>query len=176
MSDPFIGQIMITPYSFAPRGFAQCNGQLLPVTQNQALFALLGTRYGGNGTANFQLPNLQGRTPYGMGISQSSGTQYPIGQSGGSETVTLTNNQLPAHTHMACFSASPGTTRGQANGLFGNTGTSALYTPYTAGSNQVPLAPGSVSPDGGGQPHSNMQPYSVLNFCIALVGIYPTRG
>lgn len=173
MSDPFLGQIMITPYSFAPKNFAQCNGQTLPIAQNQALFALLGVRYGGNGQTTFMLPDLRSRTPIGQGRAPD-GTNYGIGQSGGTENVTLLESQLPAHLHGNNFSTAEATSRNPTHGLFGNTGDTSLYAPGTGP--QVPLTPGNVLPAGGSLPHPNMQPYTVLNFCIALTGIFPSRN
>lgn len=172
MSEPFIGQIMITPYNFAPKGFAQCNGQTLPINQNQALFALLGTTYGGNGQTTFMLPDLRSRTPVGMGRSPA-GSDYTIGQASGAENVTLLDNQLPPHVHSANYSSADASARSPANGLFGHS-TTSLYA--QAGGPQVPLNSASVATAGGSAPHSNLQPYTVLNFCIALAGIFPSRS
>jgi len=168
MTDVYIGQVMLTPYNFAPRGWAQCDGQILPITQNQALFALLGTFYGGNGTSTFQLPDLRGRTPFGIG------GMYTLGQISGTENVTLLSTQIPAHTHTASYSAQSGSTRNPANALYGNTGTASTYAPGNGP--QLPLNTSTLGSAGATQPHSNIQPYAVLNFCIALTGIYPTRN
>jgi len=167
MSDPFLGQVMPVAFNFAPRGFAFCNGQLLPIAQNQALFSLLGTYYGGNGTTNFQLPDLRSRTPVGSTNGQD------IGQTGGVENVTLLPTQMPSHYHS--FNANNNTAgdqRSPAKGVLGTTGTLQLY-----GSANGPQVPLNVL-DNAGQtlPHSNLQPYTVLNFCIALNGIYPSRS
>lgn len=168
MSDPYLGQITLVSFPFAPKGWAACNGQLLPIEQNQALFSLLGIAYGGNGVNNFQLPDLRGRTPYGMS------PQYPIGQSGGVETVALTGAQIPQHTHSAGYSTQAGSVRNPTGALYGDTGASTpIYA--SAGGAQAPLNPTTVGTAGQNQPHSNMQPYSVLNFCIALSGTFPSR-
>ncbi len=168
MSDPFLGQIMLAGFSFAPKGFAACNGQLLPISQNTALFSLLGITYGGNGQTTFGLPDLRGRTP--LGFSNS----YPLGNTGGTETVALISSELPPHTHNAQANTAAGTTRTPTNGVFGGSGSEKLYGP--TGSGQVPLNATSIATAGGSQPHENMQPFNVLNFCIALAGVYPSRS
>lgn len=172
MSDFFLGQIMLTGFGFAPRGFAQCNGQLLPISQNAALFSLLGTIYGGNGTTTFSLPDLRGRTPVGFG-NGFDGSSYTLGEVVGTEAVTLTQGQLPAHTHLLGAVTQNGTARSPTNALYGAAAGEALYGPN---GNAVALAAGQVQPTGGGQPHSNMQPYGTINFNIALTGIYPSRS
>lgn len=168
MSDPYMGQITLMSFSFAPKYWAACNGQILPINQNQALFSLLGTSYGGDGVTNFRLPDLRGRTPYGMS------DQYPIGQSAGSENVTLLGTQLPQHMHLAGYSTQAGAVRNPTGALYGDTG-SATPIYAGAGGSQVPLNQTTIGSSGQNQPHSNMQPYSVLNFCIALSGVYPSR-
>lgn len=169
MSDPYIGQITPVSFSFAPKYWAACNGQLLPINQNQALFSLLGTMYGGDGVTTFQLPDLRSRTPYGMS------DPYPQGQSGGSENVTLIGTQIPQHMHLAGYSTQNGSVRNPTGALYGDTGAShPVYA--NAGSAQVPLNPTTIGAAGQNQPHSNMQPYSVLNFCIALSGVFPSRS
>jgi len=168
MAEMFLGQIMLAPFNFAPKGMALCNGALLPISQNAALFSLLGINYGGNGTTTFQLPDLRGRTPLGFG-------QYnTIGQVAGTENVTLLTSEIPQHTHVANASTNPGGARNPSNGLYGNSGAESIYGP--SGGTQVVLNPSTL--DGGGQnaPHTNMQPYLVLNFCISLTGIYPSRN
>ena len=167
MTEIYLGQILPAAFAFAPKGFAQCNGQLLPIAQNQALFSLLGTQYGGNGTTNFALPDLRGRTPIGFSNT------YPIGAVGGTETVTLTTQQLPTHTHELTGTAASNNTRNPNNALLG-TSTANLYAPTNGP--QVTLVDGSVTAAGGTQPHENMQPYSVINFCISLAGIFPSRN
>jgi microcystin-dependent protein len=176
MADVYLGQIMMSGFNFAPRGFAACNGQLLPITQNQALFALLGTAYGGNGTTTFALPNLQGSTPVGAGASADAAWQpspYPIGTRAGAETIALTLTQIPAHTHAANTSTTAGTTKNPTNTLFGGSGAESIYG--SAGP-QVPLSSQTLGLTGGSQPHNNMQPFQVLNFSIALSGIFPSRN
>ncbi|SFR94969.1 Microcystin-dependent protein [Dyella sp. OK004] len=167
MSQPFLGQVMPVAFNFAPKGFAFCNGQLMPINQYQALFALLGTYYGGNGTTNFQLPNLQSRTPVGS----NNGTD--IAQTGGVENVTLQTSQIPGHNHTFSATTDAGNTRIPAgNVLLGTTGAQKVYG--SSGGTQIPL---NVL-DNAGQtlPHPNLQPYTVLNFCIALNGVFPSRS
>lgn len=176
MSEFFIGQVMMTGFNFAPRFFALCNGQLLPINQNQALFSLLGTQYGGNGTTNFALPDLRSRTPIGYASSVDPSWQPPsvqIGQAGGVENVTLLSTNLPSHQHTAVGSTDAGTTRNPNGNMFASTSV-PLYGAATGP--QVPLSPLTISPAGGNQPHPNLQPYSVINFCIALSGIFPSRN
>ena len=161
MSEFFIGQIMMTGFNFAPRFFAQCNGQLLPINQNQALFSLLGTTYGGDGRVNFALPDLRGRTPLHVGGG------YVLGERSGEENHTLTQAELPTHTHS--FKAG----NGDPNSSSGYLPSSSL-APYTAGGGGGALSPASISSVGGSQPHTNMQPSLTLNFIIALQGIFPS--
>jgi microcystin-dependent protein len=182
MSEFFIGQIMMAGFGFAPRFWAQANGQLLPINQNQALFSLLGTQYGGNGTTNFALPDLRSRTPIGYASSVDPGWQPPsvqIGQASGVENVTLLSTNLPAHTHSVNASTTDGDSRPPSNRVFAtsnNTGGSAISIYSASNGPLVPLNPASVTPAGGNQPHPNLQPYSVINFCIALSGIFPSRN
>ncbi len=176
MSEFFIGQIMLTGFNFAPRLWAQCNGQLLPINQNQALFSLLGTQYGGNGTTNFALPDLRSRTPIGYASSVDPSWQPPsvqIGQVAGVENVTLLSTNLPAHSHSVNATTAAGTTRIPANSLLGTSTSPLVYAMPGAG---VAQSPSSVGAAGANQPHPNIQPYSVLNFCVALSGIYPSRN
>ena len=176
MSDFFIGQIMMAGFNFAPRYWAQCNGQLLPINQNQALFSLLGTQYGGNGTTNFALPDLRSRTPIGYASSVDPSWQPPsvqIGQASGVENVTLLSTNLPPHAHQVNASTNNGTTRNPGNALYATT-TVPIHGPSNG--SLVPLNPETLSPSGGNQPHPNLQPYSVINFCIALSGIFPSRN
>lgn len=181
MSEFFIGQIMLTGFAFAPKYFAQCNGQLLPINQNQALFSLLSTRFGGDGTTNFALPDMRGRTPMGYGPSADPGwqpTALPMGQSAGAENVTLVVNQLPAHTHLMECSSATGNSRNPTGRLFANNAaTSGPATSlYAAAGSMVPLSQATVGANGGSQPHPNLQPYTAINFCIALSGIFPSRS
>ncbi|HEY4145791.1 phage tail protein [Pinirhizobacter sp.] len=175
MAQAFLGQIMLTPYNFAPKNFAQCNGQTMSISQNQALFSLLGVTYGGNGSTTFMLPNLQSRTPIGMGTAPS-GSMYPIGQVAGTENVSLINSQVPPHMHVAAYSTASAAARSPANGLYGNTGSTSIYANAGGAPQQVLLNQATVSQGGGNQPHPNLQPYLALNFCIALNGIFPSRN
>jgi len=166
MTEVFLGQIMLAGFNFAPRSFAKCDGQLVPINQNQALFSLLGTQYGGNGTTTFSLPDLRGRIP--RGFSQAE----PVGAASGLESVTLTAAQLPPHTHRFAGTAVAANARSAQDGLFAASSVE-LYAPPGA---SVTLAANTVDSCGNGAPHDNMQPYSVLNFCIALGGIFPSRN
>jgi microcystin-dependent protein len=177
MAECYMGQIMVSGFGFAPSGFAACNGQLMPINQNQALFALLGIMYGGNGTTNFALPDLRGCTPINAGPSVDPAWQpspYTQGQMTGSESVTLQTAQLPLHSHLANATTTAGSARNPTNALYGNSNTEAIYAPATGP--QVPLALQTLSTVGGGSPHNNMQPFRVLNFNMALTGIWPSRS
>ncbi|WP_355606052.1 tail fiber protein [Xanthomonas cannabis] len=181
MSEFFIGQVMLTGFAFAPKYFAQCNGQLLPVNQNQALFSLLGPRFGGDGRTTFALPDLRGRTPVGYAPSVDANWQPPVapmGQAGGAEAVTLLPANLPAHSHLVECSSTGGNNRTPTGRVFAtNMATSGAATPlYAAPGTTVPLAPATVASAGGDQPHPNLQPYTTINFCIALSGIFPSRS
>ena len=181
---PFLGQIMWVAETFCPRGFAEANGQLLAINQNQALFSLLGTNFGGDGTVNFALPNLQGRAPvnYGQGPGLS---EYVLGQTTGAETTTLTAAQMPAHTHSASTtitmkaSSAPASSASPTGNVLANGRTSRLYAPAAA---SLDLGATSISASaqtgtaGGGQPFNNMQPTLTLRACIALQGIFPSRS
>lgn len=168
MAEPFLSEIKIMAFNFPPKGWAFCNGQLLPINQNQALFSRLGTTYGGNGQTNFALPNLQGRTPIHMGNG------HTLGETAGSTSVTLNFQQLPTHTHFANAAAAPATTSTPgASVLMARTLRAPLYSPP---SNLQAMAATGVTSVGGSQPHNNMQPYLVLNFCIALAGIFPSSN
>jgi len=177
MTEPYIGEIQIFGFNFAPRNWAQCAGQILPIQQNTALFALLGTQYGGNGTTNFALPNFQGNAACNQG--QGPGlTPRTTGETFGEPTVTLTQNEMPAHQHgltvyaqndPAKRSASPATGNGLASPA-----TFAAFAPGNSPS--VMMATGLVGQAGQGQPHPNQQPYLAMNFCIALSGIFPSFG
>lgn len=181
MSEFFIGQIMMTGFNFAPKFWARCDGQLLPIAQNQALFSLLGTQYGGNGTTVFALPDLRSRTPVGSATSVDPAWNppaVPIGQAAGVENVTLLSTNLPAHTHTANASTANGDNRNASGRLFATSiSTATAPNLYAASTGPlVPQNPQSVAPAGGNQPHPNLQPYSVINFCIALNGIFPSRN
>lgn len=167
---------MTVGFNFAPKGFALCNGQLLPIAQNQALFSLLGTMYGGNGQTTFALPDLRSRTPVGAGVSRDGGwspTPYQQGQTGGVENVTLLTPQLPAHNHNLCGVTATATGRNPTNNFYGTT-SNPIYA--NTGGAQVPLAPATIGQAGNTVPHPNLQPYRVIVFCIAIQGIYPSRN
>lgn len=173
MSEPFIGEIRIFAGNFAPRGWAFCQGQLLPIAQNDALFALLGTTYGGDGRTTFALPNLAGRIPIHQGTGPGLSPR-PIGQAGGTETVTVSAQEMPSHTHAALCS-NTGSNQASPVGNFWSTdpgGNTAAYS-NTAGSQMATTAIGTT---GGGQPHNNLQPFLVINYIIALQGIFPSRS
>ncbi len=165
MSDQYLSEIRIFSFNFPPKGWAFCNGQLLPINQNQALFSLLGTTYGGNGTTTFALPDLQGRTPLHMGNGHIEGER------GGESAHTLIMSEMPAHTHAAAANATAAGQTSPAGNYWGNGG----QTIYASTPNAVMNA-AAVTSVGGNQPHENMSPYLVLNFCIALAGIFPSRN
>jgi microcystin-dependent protein len=172
MADPFVAEIRIFPFNFAPKGWAWCNGQLLPISQNTALFSLLGTTYGGDGKSNFALPDLEGRAP--MHPGQGPGLSlHDLGETGGSETVTLLQSEIPAHAHTLRAATD------QADVIVpGPTSSLALSsggTIYATASNLVPMAPQALSPAGGSTPHNNLMPYLTFYFNIALQGVYPPR-
>lgn len=167
MATPYLSELRIFSFNFAPKGWALCNGQTLSIQQNTALFSLLGTTYGGNGTTNFLLPNLQGQVPmhYGNG--------FPQGQAAGEANHTLTVNEMPAHTHSLLASSNGPTVNTPANNFFAsNTGS----LPYSAATANESMAATAIGNAGGAQPHNNMSPYLVLNICIALQGIFPSRN
>ncbi len=170
MGTPYLSEVRIFSFNFAPKGWALCNGQLLPINQNQALFALIGTYYGGNGTTNFQLPNLQGRMAVHKG-TDSAGNSYDIGQTGGVDSVTLTTAEIPAHTHQASAVSNTANLAAPAN----NSWAASVDEPYGP-SPGVAMNAASVSSTGGGQAHTNIAPCLTLNFCIALQGIFPTQN
>ena len=164
MAEPFLSEIRVMSFNFAPKGWAMCNGQLLPINQNQALFALLGTTYGGNGQTTFALPNLQGKTPIHVGAGHS------LGETAGEQAHTLTINELPTHLH---FSVATSATAAQPAPT-GNLLATASGEIYADASNMVALNPASLVNTGGSQAHLNMQPFLTLTFCIALQGIFPS--
>jgi microcystin-dependent protein len=176
MANPFVGEIRIFPFNFAPIGWALCDGQLLPISQNTALFSLLGTTYGGNGTSDFALPNLQASAP--MNFGQGAGlSDYDLGQSGGTSTVTLSDSELPAHSHSVGCVPGDGTQRTPANAVFAATPEDKKQSfAYSKDAPSVPMSASALGDSGESQPHNNLQPYLVLNFCIALQGIFPARS
>lgn len=171
MADPFVAEIRIFPFNFAPKGWAWCDGQVLPLSQNTALFSLLGTTYGGNGKSNFALPNLQGSAP--MHPGQGPGLSlHDLGESGGTPTVTLLSSEIPSHTHQLSASASAGNaTTPSSNAMLAAT-PRAFAAP---GGQATTLSGATLSAAGGSLPHENMQPFLTLYFCIALQGVYPPR-
>ncbi|RIL06121.1 MAG: phage tail protein [Proteobacteria bacterium] len=169
-SEPFVGELMLTGHNFCPQGWAEAAGQILSIAQNQALFALLGTTFGGNGQTTFALPDLRGRVA--MGVGQGPGlSNRTLGEQGGSETVTLAPSQMPAHTHTAGASTGPGNTSNPTNALPATKARTLLYR--SGGSATTAMAPEAIQPAGGGQPHPNMPPYLTMTWCIALQGIFP---
>ncbi|HEX8066617.1 MAG TPA: tail fiber protein [Thermoleophilaceae bacterium] len=173
MADPFVAEIRIFGFNFAPKGWAFCNGQLLPISQNTALFSLLGTFYGGDGKSTFALPNLQGSVPVHQGQGQGL-SEYFLGQLGGSETVTLLQSEMPFHSHgMMAAVQDPGDVKNPNPAA--SWGIAQGGTPYQAASNGQ-MALQAIAPNGGSSPHNNMMPYLTLNFCIALQGVFPPRG
>lgn len=171
MADAYIGEIRIFGFDFAPRFWAACNGQLLSIQQNAALFSILGTTYGGNGSTTFALPDLRGRTPvhWGQGPGLSA---YNLGQVGGSENVTLTSTQLPQHTHVVNASSNTADLSSPDTNFFASGGQAV----YNSGAPDAAMSPLAMLPTGGSQPHPNLAPYSVLNFSICLAGIFPSRN
>jgi microcystin-dependent protein len=173
MSDPFVAEIRIFPFNFAPKGWAFCDGQLLPISQNTALFSLLGTTYGGDGRSTFGLPNMQGNVPMQQGQS-TTGTTYDLGETGGSETVTVLQAQMPSHSHAIDGNigpsnlAAPTPTRSLARANPGQAYTATL-------TNITQFAANAFQLSGGNSPHNNMMPYLTLSFCIAMQGVFPPR-
>ena len=172
MADPFVAEIRIFPFNFAPKGWAWCDGQLMPLSQNTALFSLLGTTYGGNGKSNFALPDLQGRAP--MHPGQGPGLSlHDLGEAAGSETVTLLESEIPAHSHGVTASAADATSQTPAGEqLAGGVGVGM----YGAPSQATTLADVALAPTGGDAPHNNLMPYLTFYFNIALQGVFPPRG
>jgi len=171
MADPFVAEIRIFPFNFAPKGWAWCDGQILPISQNTALFSLLGTTYGGDGKSNFALPDLQGRAA--MHPGQGPGLSlHDLGETGGSETVSLLESEIPAHSHTLSTSARPDDSLNPGT-LSPGTGNNMYVA--AAGASLVAAAPQALSVAGGSLPHNNLQPYLTFYFCIALQGVYPPR-
>jgi microcystin-dependent protein len=168
VGEPYIGEIRMFAGNFAPAGWAFCNGQLMPISENDALFTLIGTTYGGDGQQTFALPDLQGRIPMHPGS-----THGPIGEKGGVESVTLTTNQIPVHTHAARCNSNNGT---QSTPLQNFWAASAVQL-YVDQPNAIPMAmnPNNVGPTGGSQPHENMGPFLVISFILSLFGVFPTQ-
>jgi microcystin-dependent protein len=186
MGTPFMSEIKIISWNFAPRGWAFCNGQTLPINQNQALFSLLGTTYGGNGQTTFGLPNLQGRVPIHMGASPGGGTNHVLGEAAGQPAHTLTQSEMPAHTHTFNVDATTlgannqnvgasNTVLGQSVGI-PNQGSPFPVNMYSSGPPASQQWAGTIGNAGGSQAHYNTQPYLVLNFIIALQGVFPSQN
>jgi microcystin-dependent protein len=171
MSQPYIGEIRMVGFNFAPVNWAFCDGQLLPISENDALFTLIGTTYGGDGVATFALPNLQGRIPIHMGTGPSL-TSRVIGESSGSETVSLTTNQLPSHTHTPLAQSANGSLNTPQNGVWAG----APSSRYSANPAGVPMRNTLIGPTGGSQAHENLMPFVAINFIIALFGIFPPQA
>ncbi len=173
--DPFVAEIRIFPFDFAPKGWAFCDGQILPLSQNTALFSLLGTTYGGDGKSNFALPNMQGNAP--MHPGQGPGLSlHDLGEMSGSETVTLLELEIPSHSHTMMSLPAPGNRTAPGNNSMARvSGTTGPYLPASPLPALVAMSNNAITPAGGDQPHNNMQPYLTLNFCIALQGVYPPR-
>lgn len=167
MAEPFLSEIRIMSFGFAPKGWALCNGQLLPINQNQALFSLLGTTFGGDGRVNFALPDLQARTPIHMGAA------HTLGERGGEQAHTLSQSEMTQHIHSANAISTAGTTNLPAGNLVANSAPNTIYGPVQ---NLSALNTKTVTTVGGSQAHVNMQPYLTLNFCIALQGIFPSQN
>lgn len=177
MTQPYIGQIQPFAFNFAPKNWAMCNGQIMAVQQNAALFSLLGIMYGGNGTTTFALPDLRSRVP--MHAGTFVGNSYVQGQSAGAENVSLTSATTPMHNHMMMGTTSPGTSALPADGNIFATSTGGTGTPdnfYGPPPTTMALNPTAVGLTGGNQPHSNIQPYLAINWCISLAGVFPSRG
>lgn len=170
MSEPFLAEVRMVGFNFAPRGWAFCDGQILPINQNQSLYSLLGTTYGGDGRTSFALPDLRGRTPIHVGRSNGGG-DHRLGQKSGEETHTLSANEMPQHRHMVqASSANANTPVPQGEVL------AAANNLYRDATNLTGLRSGTITGVGGGQAHENMQPYLAVNFCIALQGLFPSRN
>ena len=166
MSEPFLSEIKIVSFGYAPKGWALCDGKLMPINQNQALFSLLGTTYGGDGRVNFALPNLQGRVPVHMGSG------FSLGELGGEITHTLNTSEMPAHTHSAIASLNTSNQSAPGNNFWGNAGLAS----YSASPPSTPMSPSAIGNAGSSQPHANMSPFLVLSYIIALQGIFPSQN
>ena len=169
MSEPFLAEIRIVGFNFAPRGWAFCDGQILPINQNQSLYSLLGTTYGGDGRTSFALPDLRGRSP--MHVGSSNGTSHTLGQKSGEETHTLAANEMPQHKHAWQAQNAAGNNPATTGNLLGQ-----FVNGYRDALDQASLRSGTVANVGGGQAHDNMMPYLAVNFCIALQGLFPSRN
>jgi len=167
MSSPFIGEIRMFGGNFAPAGWAFCNGALMPIAENDALFQLIGTTYGGDGQTTFALPDLQSRIPIHVGPG------FVLAQTGGTETVTLSTNQIPAHSHVPQANSAPGTQTGPGNGIWAST--SPSLNQYSNNAPSLNMDPAAIGQTGGSQPHDNMVPFLAINFILSLFGIFPSQ-
>jgi microcystin-dependent protein len=167
VSEPFLGEVKMISFNYPPKGWAFCNGQLLPINQNQALFSLFGTMYGGDGRVTFGLPNLQGRVPVHLGNG------FVQGQAGGEQAHTLTKNEMAQHIHFVIADTAPGNANPTGTSRFAASTSQALYAPPN---NLTAMDPALIGNAGGSQPHENMQPYLCINFIVALQGIFPSRN
>jgi microcystin-dependent protein len=175
VAEPYLAEIRMVSFNFAPKGWALCNGQLLPINQNQALFSLLGTTYGGDGRTNFALPNLQGRAPVHAG--QGPGlSDYVLGTRSGQESVTLNPTQMPAHAHTLQASSTPASANDPAANVLAKKAKFGVDMYHDDTGTVAPMSPSALGSVGGSLPHDNMQPYLTLNFVIALTGIFPSRN
>jgi len=174
MADPFVAEIRIVGFNFAPKGWAFCNGQLMPISQNTALFALIGTFYGGDGKSTFGLPDLQGSAPMHQGQGPAL-TSRVIGESGGEQSVTLIQSELPAHVHQVSANTGSGNQTSPTNNVWSSLA-GRTPPPLYSNASDTTMSPMATGVAGGGQPHNNMPPYLALNFIIALQGIFPPRG
>jgi microcystin-dependent protein len=171
MGQPYVGEIRIFCGNFAPSGWMFCQGQLIPISENETLFNLIGTTYGGDGETTFQLPDLQGRVPVHMDTGGGGGGSYQLGDKSGAETVTLTTSQIPAHSHVPSAFAGPGTNPSPANGVWAE----CTLTPYASAAPAATMSPAAIGSSGGSQPHDNMVPFLVVNFIISMFGVYPSQ-
>jgi len=170
MSEPFLAEVRMVGFNFAPRGWAFCDGQILPINQNQSLYSLLGTTYGGDGRTSFALPDIRGRTPIHVGRSNGGG-DHRLGQKSGEETHTLAANEMPQHKHVIQATNTNGNNPNPAGHVLG-----AFNNAYGEPMNDIQLRSGTMLNVGGGQAHENMQPYLAVNYCIALQGLFPSRN
>jgi microcystin-dependent protein len=174
MSEPYVGEIRLLAFNFPPAGWLQCDGALLAISEYETLFNLIGTTYGGDGQNTFAVPDLRSLVPIHMG--QGSGlSSYVIGQTGGVESVTLTSNQIPAHNHSVAANSSPAN-NADPGGAFPASGSAAGGNNYSKTTDAATMNSSMVAPAGGSQPHTNIQPYLVINFCISAFGIFPTQS
>lgn len=173
MSQPYVGQLICAGFNFAPVGWSTCQGQLMAISENETLFQLIGTTYGGDGQSTFALPNLSGRTPLHAGTGRS-GTTYQIGELAGTENVTLTSNQIPVHNHTIRCSTNTQNSANAQGSVLAVVGSGVNM--YSSVAPVTPMAANSLQTQGGSQPHNNLQPYLVLNWCISLFGIFPSQN